>query len=162
MDTTSTGDATAPSEQELAPAEVLHLLLEQVAALQSYFTHFVSATVDRGLLSAQQLALWAILGMIGLIALAGLVVTATILLLVGMATGLALFCNGRLWLGQAVVGGGILVLLALTFRLGLRTWQHRWYQQKVQQYDERQRQQRAAFGQSVADRAREDATLQHS
>jgi hypothetical protein len=97
--------------------------------------------------------------MVGLIALAGLVVTATVLLLVGAATGLALLCNGWLWLGQVVVGCGSLVLLALTLHMGLRTWQHRWCQQKVQQYDERQRQQRAAFGQSVADCAREDAAL---
>jgi hypothetical protein len=43
----------------------------------------------------------------------------------------------------------------------LRTWQRKARQQKVQQYDERQLQQRTAFGHSVADRATEDAALQH-
>jgi len=161
MDTHSTGAATAPGAQEPSPEEALHRLGQQIAALQAYFTHFVSAKVDRGLLSARQLALGAILGVVGLIALAGLVVTATVLLLVGAATGLALLFNGWLWLGQVVVGGGILLLLTLTIRMGLRAWQYRWCQQKVQQYDERQRQQRAAFGHSVADRASEDVALQH-
>jgi len=160
MDTHRTGDTTAPGEPEPSPEEALHRLLQQVTVLQAYFMHFVSAKVDRSLLSARQLALGAILGVVGLIALAGLMVTATVLLLVGVATGLALLFNGWLWLGQVVVGGGILFLLALTIRMGLRTWQSRWCRQKVQQYDERQLQQRAAFGHSVADRAREDAALQ--
>jgi hypothetical protein len=138
MDTHDTGDATALGEQEPSLAEVLHRLQQQGEALQAYFMHFVRAKIDHGLLSAQRLVLRALLGVVGLIALAGLVVTAVVLLLVGAATGLAMLFNGWLWLGHVVVGGGSLVLLALTIRLGLRTWQHRWCQQKVQQYDERQ------------------------
>jgi hypothetical protein len=43
----------------------------------------------------------------------------------------------------------------------MRTWQSRWRQQKVQQYDERQLQQQNTFGHSVADRATEETALQH-
>ena len=49
MDTHSTGDATAPGEQEPSPAEALHCLEQQLAALQAYFTHLVSAKVDRSI-----------------------------------------------------------------------------------------------------------------
>jgi hypothetical protein len=45
--------------------------------------------------------------------------------------------------------------------IGMRTWQSRWRQQKVQQYDERQLQQHDTFGHSAADRATAEAALQH-
>jgi protein-S-isoprenylcysteine O-methyltransferase Ste14 len=90
-----------------------------------------------------------------------LVVTAIVLRLGGAATGLELLCGGWLWLGSVVVGSGLLILLALDLFMGLRTWQHRVRQYQGHQYDERQRQQRAACGPGVADRATEDGPLQH-
>jgi hypothetical protein len=161
MDTNGARAYTPPSEQELSPPEALHRLQEHVRELQAYFTHFVSAKVDGFRLSTLQLAVWAALGVVGLIASAALVVSAIVLVLVGAAAGLALLFGGQLWLGQVVVGGGSLILLALGIWIGLRTWQRKARQQKVQQYDELQRQQRDAFGRSVADRATEDAALQH-
>jgi hypothetical protein len=124
-------------------------------------THFVSTKVDGLVLSARQLALWAVLGVVGLTAAVGLVVTAVVLVLVGAADGFAVLFGGRWWLGALVVGGGALVLLALSIFIGMRILQSRWRQQKVQQYDERQLQQRATFGHSVADRAAEETALQH-
>jgi hypothetical protein len=129
--------------------------------LQAYLTHFVSAKIDGFVLSARQLAIWVALGVVGLIAAVGLVVTAVVLVLIGAADGLGLLFGGRWWLGAIVVGGGTLVLLALGIFIGLRIWQSRWSQQKVQQYDERQIQQRATFGHSVADRATEETALRH-
>ena len=78
-------------------------------------THFVSAKIDGFVLSARQLALWAALGVVGLTAAVGLVVTAVVLVLVGAADGFALLFGGRWWLGALVVGGGTLVLLALGY-----------------------------------------------
>ena len=159
MDTNGAQASTAPGEQEPSPPEALRHLQQQIEELQAYFTHFVSAKIDGFLLSGRQIALWIVLGLMGLLALAGLVITAIVQLLSGAAVGFGLLCGGRLWLGQVIVGGGLLLLLALSIFIGMRTWQHRSRQQKVQQYDERQLQQRAAFGHSVADRATEDASL---
>jgi len=159
MNTNGARASTAPGEQEPSPPEALRRLQQQIEELQAYFTHFVSAKVDSFRLSSRQLVLWAALGIIGLIALIGLVVTAIVLLLSGAAAGLGLLFGGQLWLGQVVIGGGLLLLLALGVLIGMRTWQHRSRQQKVQQYDERQLQQHAAFGRSVADRANEGASL---
>jgi len=161
MDTNGARASTTPGEQEPSPAEALRRLQQQVGELQAYLTHYVSAKIDSLLLSARQLALWAALGVVGLTALVGLVVTAVVLVLVGAANGFALLFGGRWWLGQVVVGGGTLVLLALSIFIGARIWKDRSRQQKVQQYDERQLQQHDTFGHSVADRAREDTALQH-
>ena len=161
MNTNGARASTVPGEQEPSPEEALRRLLQQLEELRAYSTHFVSAKVDGFISSARQLLVWAVLGVVGLVALAGLVVTTIVLFLSGAAAGLGLLFGGRLWLGQLVVGGGLLALLTLSILIGLRTWQRRSRQHKVQQYDERQLQQRAAFGRSVADRATEDAPLQH-
>ena len=161
MNTNGARASTAPGEREPSPEEAFRRLLQQLEELQEYSTHFVSAKVDGLMLSARQLLIWAVLGIVGLLALAGLVVTAIVLCLGGAAGGLGSLLGGRLWLGQLVVGGGLLVLLTLSILIGVRTWQRRSRQQKVQQYDERQLQQRTAFGRSVADRATEDASVQH-
>jgi len=161
MDTNGARAYETPGAQEPSPAEALRRLQQQVGELQAYLTHFVSAKVDGFVLSARQLALWAILGVVGLTAAVALVVTAVVLVLVGAADGFALLFGGRWWLGALVVGGGTLVLLALGIFIGMRIWQSSWRQQKVQQYDERQLQQQATFGHSVADRATEETALQH-
>jgi uncharacterized membrane protein len=161
MDTNGARAYETPGAQEPSPAEALRRLQQQVGELQAYLTHFVSAKVDGFVLSARQLALWAVLGVVGLIAAVGLVVTAVVLVLVGAADGFAVLFGGRWWLGALVVGGGTLVLLAVGIFIGMRILQSRWRQQKVQQYDERQLQQQATFGHSVADRATEETALRH-
>jgi hypothetical protein len=161
MDTNGARAYETPGEQEPSPAEALRRLQQQVGELQAYLTHFVSAKVDGFILSARQLALWAVLGVVGLTAAVGLVVTAVVLVLVGAADGFAVLFGGRWWLGALVVGGGTLVLLALGIFIGMRILQSRWRQQKVQQYDERQLQQQATFGHSVADRATEETALRY-
>jgi protein-S-isoprenylcysteine O-methyltransferase Ste14 len=161
MDTNGARASTTPGESEPSPAEALRRLQQQVGELQAYVTHFVSAKIDGFVLSARQLALWAALGVMGLTALVGLVVTAIVLALVGAANGFALLFGGRWWLGQVVVGGGTIVLLVVSLLMGMRIWQNRSRQQKVQQYDERQLQQHATFGHSVADRATEETALRH-
>ena len=161
MDTTGDRTDTTPGEQEPSPAEALRRLQQQVGELQAYLTHFVSAKIDGLVLSARQLALWTALGLVALMAVGGLVVTAVVLVLVGAADGFARLFGGQWWLGALVVGVSTLVLLIVGIFMGMRTWQSRWRQQKVQQYDERQLQQHATFGHSVADRATEETALQH-
>ena len=159
MDTNGARARTTPGEQEPSPAEALHRLLQQLGELQAYVAHFVSAKIDGFVLSARQLALWVVLGVVGLTAGVGLIVTAVVLVLVGAAHGCALLFGGQWWLGALVVGGGTLALLALCIIIGMRTWQSGWRQQKVQQYDERQLRQRDTFGHSAADRATAETGL---
>ena len=95
MDTNGARAYATPGEQEPSPAEALRRLQQQVGELQAYLTHFASAKIDGFVLSARQLALWAVLGVVGLTAAVGLVVTAVVLSLVGAADGFALLFGGR-------------------------------------------------------------------
>src|SRR5262245_55853246 len=125
MDTNGAQAYTAPGEQEPSPAEALRRMQQQIGELQAYFAHVVSAKVEGVRVSVRQITIWVVLGVVGLLALAGLLVTALVLLLEGAAVGLALRFGGRLWLGQIVVGVGVLVLLSLGMFIGMRTWQNR-------------------------------------
>src|SRR5256885_14816731 len=109
MNTNGARASTAPGEQEPSPPEALHRLQQQIEELQAYFTHFVSAKVDGFLLSGRQLALWTALGIMGLLALAGLIITAIVLLLGGAAAGLGLLFGRRPWPRPGGAGGRLLV-----------------------------------------------------
>src|SRR5437764_3238045 len=126
MDTNGARAYTTPGEQEPSPAEALRRLQQQVGGLQAYVTHFVSAKIDGLVLSARQLALWAALGVVGLTAAVGLVVTAVVLTLVGAADGFARLFGGRWWLGAWGVGGGTCVVLAQGIFIGSGTWLSSW------------------------------------
>jgi membrane protein implicated in regulation of membrane protease activity len=91
--------------------------------------------------------------MVMLIAATSVIVTATVLLLTGLAGALAVAFDSELWLGKVVVGFLLLVIIAVGTLIGVRMQQRKSRQKKVQQYAERQLQQRATFGRNVADRA---------
>ncbi|MGE3539625.1 MAG: hypothetical protein AB7N91_19615 [Candidatus Tectimicrobiota bacterium] len=142
-----------PSRPEPSPIEALQHLQQQLGELQAYATHFASAHVDKLLLSAQQVALWAALGVLALLGLGAILITALVLFLQGSAAGLGILLGSHPWLGQMIVGFAVVALLALATWIVTRSWQRQTRQKTVQKYEERQRQQEAAFGHSVAEQA---------
>ena len=153
METNGKSAQTAAPEQDHSAAEALNQLLRQVAELYAYVLHFVTAKADGIKLTLRQVVVWAVVGVLGLIAVSSVVVTAIVLLLTGLAGGLAVAFGSELWLGRAVVGFLLLVIIAIGMLVGLRVRQRKSRHKKVQQYAERQLQQSAVFGRNVADRA---------
>jgi membrane protein implicated in regulation of membrane protease activity len=156
METNGRSAQTAPEQDHIA-AEALDRLLAQAAELYTYTLHFVSAKADGIKLSIRQVVVWTVLGMVMLIAATSVIVTATVLLLTGLAGALAVVFDSELWLGKVVVGFLLLVIIAVGTLLGVRMQQRKSRHKKVQQYAERQLQQRTTFGRNVADRAADTA-----
>jgi hypothetical protein len=152
MDAHTGHTQTSANGQEPA-AEALHLLQQQFSALCAYCLHFVNAKVDQLKMSGRHIALWVLVGCMGAIGLITMLIVAVVLLLTGLATGLGMALGGTLWLGQVIVGLGLLILFAMGTLLGCRRVHSRARAEKVQDYAERQLRQRAQFGHSVADRA---------
>lgn len=146
--TTEEHDAAASDAQE-----ALHALLGQGGELVAYVSHFISAQVDTLKLSGRQLLLWAAVVSLGALVAVSALVMSVVLLLTGLATGLGMAVGGALWLGQVIIGLGLLVLFGVVTLIGWSRMQNRSRTQKVQDYAERQQQQRLQFGHSVADRA---------
>lgn len=154
----SNGKRPDLEEHEQAAADALHDLLTQMSELQAYATHFVNAKADGMQHAVRQTAIWVALVMVAVIAAAGALVMAIVLLLTGVSQGLAIAFGDRVWLGNAVTGLGLLILIAIILFVGIRQQQRKSYNQRKQAYAERQLRQRAAFGRNVADHAA-DATL---
>ena len=153
METNGRSAQTAAPGQDHSAAEALNQLLRQVTELYTYVLHFVTAKADGIKLTVRQAVMWAVVGILGLIAASSALVTAVVLLLTGLAGGLAVAFDSEVWLGKVVVGFLLLVIIALGTLVGLRMQQRKSRLKKVQQYAERQLQQRATFGRNVADRA---------
>jgi len=146
---------TSASDQELSVQEALSRLQQQFGELSAYASHFVSAKLDAFKLSGRNVAIWAVLGVFAGVVLITMIVVAVVLFLLGCAAGLGVALGGMPWLGQIVVGLGLLVLFAVVVLIGWRRMQRQSRTEKVQAYAERQRQQRVQFGHNINDIANE-------
>ena len=144
---------TSEPESDSSAPEAFDRLLKQVAELREYITYFVSAKTDSVKLSVQQVLMWVVLGFVGVIALSSLLATVMVLLLTGLAEGLTVVFGGRIWLGNIVAGLLTLAILGLGSFIWVRKWRKSSRMRTIQRYEQQQRQQQAAFGHSVSDRA---------
>lgn len=151
MDTPDT--QTQTNAQGPSVEEALQRLQQQVVELGAYTSQLVSAKLDQLKLSGRNAVLWTVVGGLGTLVLITMIVVAVVLLLIGCATGLGMVLDGNLWLGQIIVGLGLLGMLVVAVLIGSRRIQRQARIQKVQHYAERQRQQRAQFGHSATDLA---------
>ena len=98
----STGDsstATANNDHpqgELTEPDALKLLLKQFRELGEYFSYYLTVKADSAKVSLRNIGLWIVFGTLGFVAVAGLVITASWLLLSGIAEGLGVLCGDRL------------------------------------------------------------------
>jgi hypothetical protein len=149
-----TGKSTEEHNASDAEAqEAFHTLLHQGGELYAYVSHFLSAQVDTLKLSGRQILLWGAIVSLGAIGAVSALVMSVVLLLTGLATGMGMAVGGALWLGQVIIGLVLLVSFGVVILIGWSHMQNRSRTQKVQDYAERQQQQRLQFGHSVADRA---------
>jgi H+/Cl- antiporter ClcA len=151
----SVNGSTNPSEHESdsSAPEAFDRLLKQVAELREYVTYFVSAKTDSARLLVQQVLMWVALGLVGVIAICSVVATVVVLLLTGLAEGLTVVFDGRVWLGNIVAGLLTLAILGLGSFIWVRKWRKNSHTRTVQRYEQQQLEQQAAFGRSVSQRA---------
>ncbi len=148
--------AGAPPQSPEGPAgeSPVEALGKHLAVLADSLSYFLSVRADRVKLRIRRALWWAIAGAVGLVAGATALVVAVVLLLSGIAHGLAALLGGRLWAGELLVGFVVLfgagLALALVaargFQVSLR--------QTRQKYEQWQSRQRAVFGKDVTERAR--------
>lgn len=143
------------SEDPAAPEQPTHAwrqLLEELQAAKSYGLHFLNAKIDGLKLTVRKVMLFAVLGILGLLAGAAVIITAAVLICVGLAQALGRLV-GYAWVGNLAVGililGGILGGAWLMIRSMLKA--HR--QQTVRRYEQQLRQERMEHGHDVRQEA---------
>lgn len=96
---------TDDSEQsETTELAALKLLLKQFNELREHLSHYVTARSDGIKLALRNTLLWIALSALGLVAVSGLIITASWFMLSGTAEGLGVLCGGRLWVGKIIAG----------------------------------------------------------
>jgi len=152
---TATDRINSPAVDE-TPRHGFHNVGPLIAELKTYVLHFASAKVDGVKASIRKLVLYAVLGVVGLLAAVALVVTSVVLVCTGIASALTL-AFGYAWLGQLVTGLALLALIVGVLWVGVSAAMKSSRHRTALQYEQRHAQQRAIFGHDVNDRAKEQA-----
>lgn len=158
------GNARSESETDvdLPPTDALKEATARIAELKEYAGLYVAAKLDGVKLTVRNIALYAVLGIVGGIVGAAVLVTAAVYLLSGLAGAIGeLFPEpyewwaGRLIVSVLVLGGtvaGVMLLMrSLTGASRKRT---------VEKYEQRKRTERDLFGHDAQERAREQVQRQ--
>lgn len=128
------------------------LLLSEIKA---YVSHFMSAKTDQLKLTARNIAIYAALGLLGLIVFAGVIITAVGLILSGLAHGLGNLLWHQLWLGDLVLGLFVLGTTSLGIYIPLSRLFKTSRKQTELKYEGKRIQERVQHGRDIRDRASE-------
>jgi membrane protein implicated in regulation of membrane protease activity len=141
-----------PDSSENPASAAFRQVPQFLAELRAYFRYYLGAKFDGCKASARMVAIYAILGVLGLIVVASVLATSVFLVLWGLANGLGrLF--GHIWAGQLIVGLLVLGGIALAVRIALRRLTRASRLRTEQKYEQQRTQQRVHFGHDVHERA---------
>ena len=129
-------------------------LSERFGEIREYASYYFSTKTDALKSKLTWLAIYAALGIVGVIVGLAVVATAGVLLVRGIAHGLGA-AFGRPWLGELVTGLGLLLLLGLGIFIGLKVLTGTFKRKLMAKYEQRHKDQRERFGADVLQRARE-------
>ena len=149
----ATGDrATA----DAPPTEALKAAGQFLSELKTYVGHYLAIKADGLKLSLKRLVLFIGLGLVGLVVGGGLLITAAVLLLMGIANGIGkLFEPDQPWVGQLVVGLLVLGGALLATWMALKKITNSSRAATVAKYERKHSEQRAQLGHDVVERASE-------
>ena len=145
-DGSSVNDRMKPDTAEPAPAAGIHYAFEQLAEARDYIGFYLRTRAELLKLTVRRFVVLAVLGVIaGIFALA-LLVTATVLLCRGIAEGLTHLFGGRVWAGDLVAGGGLLLVIGAAIYGTIFTLSHSWKKRTFSAFAEQKRQERRGSG----------------
>ena len=144
-------DGTTP--HAATAADALGGIQQKVAELGEHAGYLISAKLDGLKVTARNIGVYAVLGVVGLIALSTVVTTAVVMLLIGLAMAIGkAFEPDQYWAGALIVSVLVLAGLAGGVIFGLKRLSNTSRSALVRKYEERQRQQRLRFGRDVRGR----------
>jgi len=124
--------------------------------LKEYATHYVAAKADAMKASVRNLGLYAALGVVGALVGGAIVVTAGVLLMIGLAGAIgAIFEPDMPWVGHLAVGLIVLGGIGVGTMVFLKKFTAGSRERTVKKYESREQQQRVQFGHDVHERARQ-------
>lgn len=152
LDAPETEDATRP-EPDTRFRDGLRDSAASIAEIAQYAGHLLATKIDQLKLSIQKLILYAVLGVMGLVAAVSILAASVVLLFVGAAHGVGAALGGRDWLGDLIVSLVVLGAIGLLLTVGLNRFRLASRRGMVRKYENRRKEQRERFGHDAAQRA---------
>jgi len=128
-----------------APEGTMREALARLRELQAYAQHYLAARVDLVKLSVRNAILWTVIGVIGLCIASTVLLTAAVLLVIGLAQAIAALCGGRMWAGNLIVGGFILIATVVGAWVAIRAVTKSSRTRTVKRYERRLQQERVTL-----------------
>jgi len=138
-----------------APSQALKDIGNRLSELSEYVSYFLTAKVDGLKLTLRNVGIMAGLGVVGLMALGGFVITLMVMLLRGIAYGLGDLMGDRWWLGELLTAVAFLALMGVGVMIGLKKIGKSSRERTAKKYAARQQQERVKFGTDVHQRAQQ-------
>jgi len=146
----STGSA---ANGQGSPADAFKDIGARLGEVKEYASYLIATKLDGIKATIRNIAIFAVLGIVGLIVGGAVLVTAGVLLITGLAQAISALLGDSGWAGKLIVSLLILGGLAAGVIFGLKSLTRTFKSQLVAKYEERQRQQRSNFGHDVGERA---------
>lgn len=135
------------------PSEAWDAIVARIGELREYAGYYIAANVDRLRLTGRSFLMWGILSVVVGATVVSIVVAASVLLVVSLSTGLGRLLGGRIWLGQLIVSGTILLLASGGVWLALWISLRKYQRMLVEKYERRKQKERTEYGTDVEERA---------
>jgi hypothetical protein len=142
----SASDSSAPAGHPLDP------LLEQLAAVRESAVQYLESQKDLTAATIRRMIAKAIIGTVAAVVGVTMLVAVTVMLLSGLSAGVSIAAGGQPWVGNLVVGGGLLVATAIGMGLYISKWMRSARERTIRKYESRHDAQRQANGTGVDQR----------
>ncbi|HWE05024.1 MAG TPA: hypothetical protein VG326_21630 [Tepidisphaeraceae bacterium] len=143
----ATRDADADSRKSRTDA--FHDAAVRFREIREYVAYYIAIKTDEVKLAVRNVVLYTALGVVALLATGAAVVAAVVLLLVGLAGGIGNALGGMQWLGDVIVGVGVVVVIVVVAMMAMRSLTKASHKLTVEKYEARKREQRHEFGHNV-------------
>jgi hypothetical protein len=144
-----TGSQRVNGDDE-SPMDALRSAAQHLGEAKEYASNFIAAKVDATKLSIRRLVLMLALGVVAGLCGAAMLITAAVLLVNGIATGVGhIFSPDKVWLGQIIVGSLFVVGVNVLVFVMIRKMIGASRDATVKKYEARHRLQRSRFGRDV-------------
>jgi hypothetical protein len=142
-------DAQSSPANEPTGPDAFNEAVRRVAEAREDFVYLLAVEFDRIKLKFRRFVIVAAVAIAALIVLLAVLVSATALLLWGLADLIGGAFGGRTWVGALIVGGGILLLAVGGTYGGIWGWNRAAFRAAKRRYEARKQRQREKFGHSV-------------
>jgi hypothetical protein len=143
--------STDAAKQELTEREGLERLLKEFQELREYVSYYAAARTDSVKCSVRNAIHGIVVAALGFVAVAGLIVMASWLVLSGISQGAGALFGARAWIGALITG--VVALAGVGLGMSCAAWTRKNASRKrtVRKYETRHARQRARFGRDVRD-----------